>query len=591
MATENGYSHGSHGRYSHRPLAWGTNGMVGAGTQLTAQAGLRVLWQGGNAVDAAVASALAGGVVEPTAHYTLGGEVAFLLYDAESGSVRSVVGQGWAPAAATVDLYLERWGEIPSGVLSTTVPGVISALLVMLERHGTLSFSDAVDTALTLARDGFPAYPTFSEAIDTPARTANLSKYPASASIFLPNGKAPEVGALFKQADLARTLAQMVAAEGRVLDGGGGREAGIHGARDEFYKGDLARRMAGALEDLGGLHTYDDFAEYESPFEEPLSVTYREYQIYTNRTWTQGIALLQALSILDGLDLRSMCHNSPEAVHALVEAVKLAMADRERYAGDPAHVEVPFDGLLSPEYGAARRSLLDLNQAQAKYAPGDPLGRRAIDAGSSLATGSIAQPAGDNGDTTYLSTADAHGNMVSATPSTFGGMSQGMVLGDTGIMINCRGSYFWLDQDNPNAIGPRKRPRTTPCTFIVLKNGRPFMTLGTPGGDSQVQSCLQVFTNIADFGMEPQEAVSAPRFRSSSFPASPWPHGSTPNRLAVESRMPQATMDGLRDRGHQIEVVGPWGVSNGFTPIMVDQATGVYRGGADPRSDAVMLGW
>ena len=273
--------------------------MSGAGTQLTAQAGMRALWQGGNAVDAAVASALAAGVLEPTAHYTLGGEVAMLLYEAESGKVRSVVGQGWAPRAATIDLYMERWGEIPPGVHSSTVPGVISALLAMLDAHGTVSFGEAAASAIELADGGFPAYPLFSRTIGTPARLANLSAHADSARVFLPGGAPPPVGSNFRQPDLARTLSLMAQAESDALAAGADREGGIQAARDCFYKGDPARRMVAALQKLGGLYEYEDFAEYESPFEEPISVDYRGYTVYTNRTWTQGISLLQALSILE----------------------------------------------------------------------------------------------------------------------------------------------------------------------------------------------------------------------------------------------------------------------------------------------------
>ena len=583
---------GSHGEYSHRPITWGTRGMVGGGTQLTAQAGMRILWQGGNAVDAAVASALAAGVLEPTAHYTLGGEVAMLFYDADAKAVRSVVGQGWTPQAATIDLYIDRWGEIPPGIPSTTVPGVISALLTMLSNFGTMSFGQVVESALTLASDGFPAYQLFSRTIGTPERMENLKRYPDSARIFLPNGQPPELGTIFKQTDLARTLSLMNQAEEKALGQGKARDAGIQAARDVFYKGDVAHRMVSALKNIGGLYEMDDFADYESPLEEPISVNYRGYEIYTNQSWTQGITLLQALGILEGYDLGSMGHNSAKAVHLQVEALKLAMADREQYVGDPAHVDVPFDGLLSDEYAALRRGLLDAASAQAEYPPGDPRNLRAIAPDYKTSPSSRAEEfVADNDGTTHLATVDSHGNMVAATPSSFAALAQGMVLGDTGILINCRGCYFWLDRENPNALAPRKRPRTTPCTFLVLKDGKPFMTLGTPGGDSQTQACLQVFTNIVDFGLNVQEAVSAPRFCGHSFPQSPWPHRVAPNRLAIEGRFSQSVADDLRNLGHAVEEVGPWGIINGFAPIMVDMDSGVYHGGADPRRESVMLGW
>ena len=584
---------GSQGPYSHRPIVWGTRGMVGGGTQLTAQSGMRILWQGGNAVDSAVAAALAAGVMEPTAHYTLGGEVAFLFYDRSSKSVKSVVGQGWAPRNATIDHYMENHGEIPPGVLSTTVPGVISALLSMLSGCGTMSFSQVAESAIHFAGKGFPAYQLFARTVPTPDRLANLRKYPESARVFLPNGNPPELGSLFVQSDLARTLSLMAQAEEQALAKGATREAGIQAARDVYYKGDVARRMVQSLQSLGGLYEYEDFAEYESPMEEPISVSYRGYQVFTNRTWTQGISLLQALAILEGFDLAALGHNSPQAIHLQVEALKLAFADRERYVGDPAFVDVPVDQLLSSEYAALRRALIDPNVAQASYPPGDPRNMLAADpthqpsarAGEPMAVG------GDGDGTTYLATVDSTGNMVSATPSSFGALAQGMVLGDTGILVNCRGCYFWLDEDNPNGLAPRKRPRTTPCTFIILKDGEPFMTLGTPGGDSQPQSNLQTLCNVIDFGMNVQEAVEAPRFCGYSFPQSPWPHEEYPNLLEIEGRVSQDVVDALSDRGHQVKVIGPWGVPNGFTPIVVNASDGVYHGGADPRKESVMLGW
>ena len=586
------YPPGPQGVYAHRPMAWGVRGMVGGGTQLTAQSGMHILWQGGNAVDAAVAAALAAGVMEPSAHYSLGGEVACLFYDREQQQVRSVVGQGWAAQAATAERYLATWGEVPAGVHSSTVPGVISALLTMLRHYGTMNFSQVAASALGFARDGFPTYQLLHGAIGAPDRLPNLQKYPDSARVYLPNGQPPPLGSLFVQRDLAATLSLMVEAEQQALAAGKGREDAIWAARDVFYKGDVASRMVKALEALGSLYTYEDFAEYESPLEEPISTTYRGYEIFTNRTWTQGICLLQALNILEGYDLAALGHNSPEAMHLQVEALKLVFADREKYVADPDHWDVPVKALLSKEYAALRRGLIDPQRAQATYPPGAPTQMRAVAEGSQPFAASTPEFVGGDGDgTTYLATVDAQGNMVSATPSSFAGLSQGMILGDTGILLNHRGCYFWLDPDNANVIAPRKRPRTTPCTFIVLKDGQPFMTLGTPGGDSQPQSCLQVFNNMVDFGFNVQDAVEAPRFCGYSFPRSPWPHRAYPNRLEVEGRVSQTSLDALRDLGHEVESVGAWGVRNGFAPILVNPDTGVYHGGADPRKESVMLGW
>ena len=591
------FTSGPYGGYSHRPMVWGTRAMVGAGTQLTAQAGMRILGKGGNAVDAAIATALAAGVMEPTAHYSLGGEVAFLFYDRSAGAVRSVVGQGWAAGGATINRYMEKWGEIPPGVPSTTVPGVLSALLTMLANYGTMSFAQVVESALDFATTGFPVYQLLNRAISSPERMSNLQKYPESARVYLPDGQPPALGTMFIQKDLGRTLSLMAHAEEQALGKGLTRASAIQAARDVFYKGDVAHRMSEALERLGGFYTYEDFADYESPLEEPIAVTYRGYQIFTNRTWTQGITLLETLNILEGFDLAALGHNSPQAVHIQVEALKLAFADRERYVGDPAFVDVPVRELLSPEYAALRRTLISPDKAQAQYPPGDP--RRMLAVAEGWRVSAASRPAqldpepvgGDADGTTYLSTVDGEGNMVSCTPSSFAGLAQGMILADTGILINCRGCYFWLDENNPNSLAPHKRPRTTPCTFIILKDSQPFMTLGTPGGDSQPQSNLQVFNNIVDFGMELQEAIEAPRFCGYSFPQSPWPHEGFPNRLELEGRVSEDLVDSLRDKGHGVEIVEPWGIRNGFAPIIVNPETGVYHGGADPRKESVMLGW
>ena len=289
---------GTFGKYSHRSLIWGKQQMVGAGTQLTAQTGMRVLSSGGNAVDAAVATAFTAGVLEPTAHYTLGGEVAFLFYDAAEDKVRSIVGQGWAPKQATIKFYNDNFGEIPSGALSTTVPGVISALLSMLKLYGTLSFEEVVEDALNFSQKGFPAYQFFSRAINTDERLQNIKKFKTTSDIFLPNGEPPKIGSMFVQEDLYKSLALMVDAEQRVIENNGTREEGIDAARDVYYKGEIASQLVSALVDLGAPYTLEDFEQYESPEEEPIKVDYREYTIYTNQTWTQGITLLQALKIL-----------------------------------------------------------------------------------------------------------------------------------------------------------------------------------------------------------------------------------------------------------------------------------------------------
>lgn len=583
-------SRGPQGRYAHRPLAWGRNGMVGAGTQLTANAGVQALWQGGNAMDAAATTVLAGSVIEATAYHTLGGEIAMLYYDASERRVHSIIGQGWAPAKATIDYYMQTWGEIPPGIPSTTVPGIVSALLAMLERHGTWSFARTAESAINYAANGFPAYQLFCRMLASPRRRDHMFRHPESAAIFYPDGKLPIPGSLVKQTQLAATLRAMASAEARALETGGSRADGIQAARDEFYKGRTGRAMVEALQRLGGLYDYQDFAEYTSPFEEPLHVDYRGYTVYTNGVWTQGIVTLQALQILNGFDLRTLGHNSAESIHLQAEALKLAFADRERYVGDPAFVDVPAAQMISERYARLRGSLISPHKAVDNYPPGDPMRGEAVLSGHAPGFARIAAPAASPEGTTHVAIADDRGNFASATPSSFSALSRGMALGDTGVFINCRGCYFWLDPNNPNALAPRKRPRTTPCAFIITKDGLPFLTLGTPGADNQTQSILQVICNIIDYDLNLQEAVEAPRFATYSLPSSPWPHAAAPNNLDLEGRVGAAVMDALRDCGHEVRDVGPWGVVNGFTPILRDPTTGTYQGGADPRRESAILG-
>ena len=589
-------------------MAWGTRGMVGAGTQLTAQAGMRVRWQGGNAVDAAVAGALAAGVLEPTAHYSLGGEVAFLFYDATSGKVRSVVGQGWAAQAATVDLYMEKWGEIPPGVPSTTVPGVVSALLAMLSHYGTMSFRQVAETALGLAHKGFPAYQLLCRAIGSPDRLPNLRKYPDSARVYLRDGNPPELGSIFTQQDLGRTLSLMIQAEQQSLGQGHNREAGIDSASDVFYKGDVARRMVKALEDLGGLYTLDDFAGYQSPQEEPISSTYRGYQIFTNRTWTQGITLLQALNILEGYDLAALGHNSPAAIHFQVEALKLAFADREAFIGDPRFVkDIPMDKLLSSEYAAQRRALIRPGRAFDSAPPPGAFRssaggrRRPLRASGKLYAsgkgthrelkGDEAFPVWIENLTTYIGVVDKDRNMVSITASVASDFGSGMYVDGEGggFFINNVMGRFHLDAGHANELAPRKRPRQTLNPVLVMKDGKPMMVFGTPGGDTQGQSQLQFFLNYVQFGMNVQQALEQPYAVTNAYSNSMVPHQRS-KRLSVSGRIARETREELASRGHHVATHSAKGVGS-VKAIVVDPDTGILMGGAAPATDGYVIGW
>lgn len=569
-----------------RPVVRGRRAVVAGGHPLAVEAGMRMLHRGGNAVDAGVATVLAASVIE-FSHFGFGGEVPVLIKLAGKPVV-TVNGQGTAPRLATRE-YFEKnaGGRIPStGPLAATVPGVLDAMVVALAEFGTLSLADVLRPAIELA-EGFPIDELRVRYI---ANTRQVyEKWPETRAVFLPGGREPQVGEVFVQKDLARTLGELLTVEKK--HAGRGRRAALDAVRDYFYRGPLSARIGQAMERQGGLLRAEDMASFRAELDEPTRVTYRGYEVYKTGFWAQGPVLLEAFNLLEGYDLKQMGYNSADYIHTLTEALKLAFADRDRYYGDPRFVKVPGAELLSKEYAALRRGLIDARAASLEQRPGDPVGKKSLaQVAGAAETGASRVPEAERAhDTTCVNVIDAAGNVFSATPS--GAWLPAVIAGDTGIPISSRLQSFLLTAGHPNELQPGKRPRITLTPTLVLKDGAPFAALSTPGGDNQDQALLQVFLNVVEFGMNPQEAVEAPRFETLHFVSSFDDHRFNPGLLNLEGRIPGAVADDLRGRGHKVEVKGDYSPASAPTIILYDPQTKVIQGGADVRRGRYAVGW
>lgn len=587
-----------------RPVVRGKRGVVAGGAPLSVEAGLRILQHGGNAVDAGVATILAASVIE-FSHFSFGGEVPILI-KLKGQKVAVIEGMGQAPMKATREFFVNRQaptlttpgqtsipgakaGLIPStGPLAATVPGVLDACVVALDQFGTKTLSEVMEPAIELA-DGFPIDELRVQYIKT--RAPIFSQWADAKRVFLPNGEIPKVGDLFVQADLARTLRAIVKAESLAAKAmRNNRHAGLMAARDYFYRGPIARRIGDYMQANGGLIAADDFAKFAAKVGQPVETSYRGYEVYKAGFWTQGPALIETLNMLEGFDLKKMGHNSPTYIHTLAEALKLAMADRDRYYGDPNFVKIPSE-LLSKDYAALRRPLIDERHASLAQQPGDPMNMKAVLASAVQTIGrASALPAIERAnDTTCVNVVDKDGNMFSATPS--GAWLPAVVAGDTGVLMGQRLQSSLTDPNSPNVVAPGKRPRITLTPTLVLKDGEPFMALSTPGGDNQDQALLQVLLNIVEFGMNPQEAVEAPRFDTQHYVSSFDDHEFLPGSLNVESRVSLKTIQELSNKGHKVKVQGEWGTLSSPTVIMYDPKTGVSSAGADPRRSRYAVAW
>jgi gamma-glutamyltranspeptidase/glutathione hydrolase len=525
--------------------------MIATSQTLASAAGLGVLQQGGNAIDAAVTAAAVLAVVEPSMN-GLGGDLLALVHDAKTKHVYGLDSTGRSPQAATPEALARRGCvEMPAaGPLAVDVPGVVEGWHQLLTRFGTISLGRALEPAIGYARDGFPVAELM--AAEWAAAELSLASDPATAATFLPSGRAPGHGESFANPRLARSL-ELLASEGR----------------DAFYGGALARAIVTDLKTRGGLFELEDFAEHTSDWIEPIATGYRGSRLLEMPPSTQGFVALEMLNIMEGFDIRAMGHNAADYLHVVSEAKKIAFADRGAYLADrgfmPRHA---LETLVSKEYAARRREEIDMTRAAA-HGPA-PLGR---------ATGLAARDAtgSDRGDTVYLTAADADGNVVSLIQSLFASFGAGFVAGDTGIVLQNRGAGFTLQPGHPNQIGPRKRPFHTLVPGMLLKDGAPWVSFGVMGGDNQAQAHAQIVANFVDFGMHVQEAGDAPRMRHLGA------------ELALESGIGADVRRELGRRGHA--VVDGRGLMGGYQAIAIDWRTGVLSGGSDLRKDGAAIGW
>lgn len=514
-----------------------TNGMVATSQPLAAAAGLRVLQEGGNAVDAAVATAAVLNVVEPMM-CGIGGDLFAIVYSAETNELVGLNATGRAGSLVSADeLRAQDLEHMPGGgPLAITVPGALDGWSMLVERFGSRTLGELLQPAIGYAEEGFPV----SEIIATSwkGNEAKLSKYPATARNYLIDGKAPTTGQVFRSPDLAKTF-RAIAKEGP----------------DVFYRGEIGAMIADFVQKEGGFITREDMANHRSNWVEPISTTYRGVTVYEIPANSQGFVALEMLNILEGFDIKSLGHNSTEALHLLIEAKKLAFADRDAFLADPEKANVPIEKLISKSYAEERRKLISMDRAARDVEPGFP----------------------DHTETVYLTVVDKDRNAVSLIYSIFSAFGSGLVVPDTGVMLQNRGTGFSLQPGHPNEIAPNKRALHTNMPGMAFRDGKPWLSFAVMGGDMQPQGQVQVLLNLIDFGMNVQAAGEMPRFRHFS------------SGVGIESGVDIDVLHGLIQKGHRpITRMGAYG---GYQAILIDPETGVLMGGSDPRKDGCAIGY
>jgi len=586
--------------FTTRPELLGTFGVVASTHWLASAAGMGVLERGGNAFDAAVAAGFVLQVAEPHLNGPLG-DVPIILHSAREGRQRVICGQGPAPRAATVARLRDGLGLelIPgTGLLPAVVPGAFDAWMLMLRDYGTIRLRDALALAIGYAREGVPLVPRIPATIAT-MQPLFATAWPSSAAVFLPGGSVPQPGTLFRNQALAATWERVVR---EAEAAGGDRAAEINAARRVWYRGFVAEaidrfcRGTDVLDVSGrahrGLLAGEDLARWQATYEAPLAYTYRDVTVLKCGPWSQGPAYLQTLALLQGFDLDATGPLDARFLHVVIEAQKLAFADREAWYGDPDFVDVPLGHLLSDGYNEARRRLIE-DTASLELRPGSVPGRAtpwvdheahrrdAASYGSTTGAGepAVARLGAVGGDTCHVDVIDREGNMVSATPSG-GWLQSSPVIPELGVPLGTRGQMFWLRDDHPNGLAPGKRPRTTLSPSLALKSGRAWMAYGTPGGEQQDQWSLAFLLRMLHHGLDIQQAIDAPGFHCEHWPSSFWPRQARPGRVVVEERFGPDVVEELRDRGHAVEVGGPW--SEGRLSAARSEG-GLLKAGANPR--------
>lgn len=596
-----------------RPTIMGTNGMVAVGHYLAAHTGNRILLEGGNAFDAGVAMVLAQAVLEFNL-FGLAGECPTLIYSAAEGKVYSIDGSTAAPKGVDFDWFVENGIiAIPGdGFLAAGVPAVVDAVCLILDKWGTISFAEAAADAIRYAEEGFPLDPSFQASIKSMEERFR-TEWPTSAEVFLPGGRVPEVGEIFVQKDLANTLKKLVEAEAQALAAGKDRSEALRAVRDRFYKGDIAEAMVKFqqenkfLDATGEAHsgnlTLEDFATYSAQLREPWSVTYKGYEVYKCGPWTQGPVFLQQLNMLEQFDLQKIGYNTADYWHIWLETAKLAHADKDKWYADENFVDVPKQGLLSKEYAAERVKLISMEKALNEHIPGDPwkYNDTKAPAREVSTTTPSAMPfdladldryiALNVHDTTGTRVIDKDGNMFSATPSG-GWFTSSPIIPGLGIVFNSRIQMFNVqDRNAAKAYIPGARPCTSLTPTLVLKDGKPCMVFGTPGGDTQDQYTLQTFLNIVEFGFQVQEAIDEPKAVTYNFPSLFFPYTQQLGVVRVNPGFPEDVFKELEARGHKMGWLGGK-FTDATQLIQYDPETGVLKGGASPARDKqYVIGW
>ncbi len=543
-----------------RPPVTGRVGVVTSLHPLSSMAGMRLLLAGGNAFDAAVAAAVATTVVDPK-NSTIGGQGFATVYVAKERAVRALNFYGVAPRAATIERLACK--PYKMGYLSTPVPSNLKGYAELHRKYGVRPWAEVLQPAIELAEQGFLVTEEFVGILGV--HEQELRSYPSTKRTFFPQDRLPRVSEVFRQPDLARTL-KRIASDGA----------------DVFYKGDIARRIADFYAANGGILAYEDLAAYEASWVEPISVDYRGYQVYTQPPNSSGVAVLMQLRLLEGFDLKALGHNSGAYLHLIGEVQRLAIADRNRYVADPEFVAVPMARLLSREYAAERRKLISPDTTMPVVPPPSDA---AVPRRGKPAPGARASKP-DKVNTTHLTVVDAAGNMVALTQTLGAWYGSGVVAADTGVLFSNQLRHLHTEADSPSKLGPGRRPRSNQSPLIVLKNGEPWLAIGTPGSDGIWQRLAQVIANIVDFGMDVQGAVTAPRMIYGGYQET---GTDVPPKFDVEERVDPATIAELRRRGYEINVIpSDEGSVNGVTR---DPSTGFMSGGADPRRLGSEDGW
>ena len=583
-----GHVYDSNNIEAMRPRVMGTRGAIASGHYLSTLAGIEAFKKGGNAFDAGVSAAMALKVMKMGyAGWT--GVAPLILYSARDQEVLTRVGAGWSPSAATLEHFQEK-GKTP--INNALIPADVDVWLAALAKYGSFSFEEAVKPALAIAEEGYHLYKHQKGLLDL--QEEQIKRYPYNVSFWYPNGLGRQrLGDRMLNKDLGKLMRYMISAETKVLANGGSRISGIVAARDAFYKGEPARAVARLYQEAkGGLVNYSDLSEYQGKWMKPLQVEFFGYDIYVCDGWSQGPRLLLFLNMLDNFDLESLGYNTADYIHVLSQVISLGMADSHKYIGDPDFTEIP-ESLYSKSYGKTRAVLVNLDEAFSDMPPwGDPANMRGVASDSPSHFGSLDL---DNGsqvfqDTTSLNVIDGDGNVFSMTESD-GHMTTPMVPG-WGFGLGGRMYQFNLDPALANVIAPRKRPRNTNNPVLIMKEGKPFMGLSTPGGDQQAQAILQVLLNVVVWGMSPEHAVDQPRFGTYNFPPTGSEINSTPGVLRVESRIPEGTFEALRSKGHKIETWGPWNWATGaLTVTYRDPETGLLVAAGDVRRETAALAY